>query len=309
MAPRSDPRAVAALLFGAAAIGFAPILARLTETGPSAAAFWRLAFAVPLLAVLAFRRSQPGAAPSRWAVAAGVFFALDMAFWHYGLVFTSVANATVLTNLTPVVVTVAAWLLFRERPKALFLAALALAIAGAVTMAMAKGSGGRGTNPPLGDLLSTVTALWYGGYFLCVRQARERSTASSVMFWSGVTGAPLLLIAALVLREGVWPASASGWMACVALGVMHVAGQGSIAWALGRLPMALAAVTVLVQPVVAAALGWLVFTERVTPVQAVGAVILLAGVVLAQVSARATQKKGAEPVGPTPLSEKPSGAV
>jgi drug/metabolite transporter (DMT)-like permease len=286
---RSDPKAVAALVFGAAAIGFAPILARLTETGPAAAAFWRLAFAAPLLAALAFRPSQPAAAPSRWAIAAGVFFALDMACWHYGLVFTSVANATVLTNLTPVVVTVAAWLLFRERPRRLFVAALALAIAGAITMAMARGSGGRGTNPPLGDLLSAITALWYGGYFLCVRQARAGSTASSVMFWSGAAGAPLLLGAAFALGEGVWPDSRAGWAACAALGVMHVAGQGSIAWALGRLPTALASVTVLVQPVVAAGLGWLVFTEAVTPVQALGAATLLAGVILAQWSQRQTR--------------------
>ena len=286
---RSDPRAVAALLFGAAAIGFAPILARLTETGPAAAAFWRLAFAAPLLAALAFRPSQPAALPSRWAIAAGVFFAADMACWHYGLVFTSVANATVLTNLTPLVVTAAAWVLFRERPRRLFLAALALALAGAVTMALARGSGGRGTNPPLGDLLSAITALWYGGYFLCVRQARAGSTASSVMFWSGMAGAPLLLVAALALGEGVWPASGAGWAACAALGVMHVAGQGSIAWALGRLPTALASVTVLVQPVVAAALGWLIFTEAVTPVQGLGAAVLLFGVVLAQASQRQTR--------------------
>jgi drug/metabolite transporter (DMT)-like permease len=297
---RSDPRAVSALVFGAAAIGFAPILARLTETGPSAAAFWRLAFAAPLLALLAFRSSQPSAAPSRWAIAAGVFFALDMAFWHYGLVFTSVANATVLTNLTPVVVTVAAWLLLGERPKRLFVAALALAVGGAVVMATAKGSGGQGTNPPLGDMLSAVTALWYGGYFLCVRQAREGSTASSVMFWAGVTGAPLLLIAAFALGEDVLPASAAGWGACAALGLMHVAGQGSIAWALGRLPTALAAVTVLVQPVVAAVLGWLVFSERVTPVQGLGAATLLAGVVLAQASAARGKKKGAVPAETAP---------
>jgi drug/metabolite transporter (DMT)-like permease len=302
---RSDPRAVAALLFGATAIGFAPILARLAETGPAAAAFWRLLFALPLLAPLAFRRREERAPPSRWAVLAGVFFALDLAFWHYGLTLTSVANATTLTNLTPVVVTIAAWLLFGERPRRLFVAALLLAVGGAVVVALAKGSGGRGLNPPLGDLLSAITALWYGAYFVCVRQARVGGSASSVMFWSGAVGAPLLLLVAFALGEDVIPASAAGWAACVGLGLMHASGQGAIAWALGRLPTALAAVTVLVQPVVAAALGWLIFSERVTPVQGLGAAVLLAGVVLAQASAaraRAAKEKGAAPVGAAPLS-------
>lgn len=289
MASTPNLRALLVLIFGAAVIGFAPILARLTETGPAAAAFWRLAFAAPLLALLAFR---PGASeagqsvrPNIWAAGAGVMFALDLSFWHYGLRLTSVANATVLTNLTPVVVTVAAWIVFRERPRRLFVAALALAIGGAVVMAMAKGSGGQGANPPLGDTLSVITALWYGGYFLLVRRARDRFSAASIMFWTGAVGAPLLLLAALVLREDLQPDTAAGWAACAGLGLVHVAGQGSIAWALGRLPTALASVTVLVQPVVAAAAGWALFAEAVTPGQGLGAAVLLAGVLLAQVSA------------------------
>jgi drug/metabolite transporter (DMT)-like permease len=68
--------------------------------------------------------------------------------------------------------------------------------------------------------------------------------------------------------------------------VVHVAGQGSIAWALGRLPPATASVTVLVQPVVASGLGWLVFNELFSAWQGVGAVVALAGVVLAQWSSR-----------------------
>jgi drug/metabolite transporter (DMT)-like permease len=67
-----------------------------------------------------------------------------------------------------------------------------------------------------------------------------------------------------------------------------VAGQGSIAWALGRLPPATASVTVLVQPVVAAVLGWLIFNELLSPWQIGGAAIALAGVVIAQFSARPT---------------------
>jgi drug/metabolite transporter (DMT)-like permease len=299
---RTDLRALAVLTFGAAVIGLAPIGARLTETGPAAGAFWRLLFAAPFLALLAFRPAAraggQGVRLNRWAAGAGLLFAMDMAFWHYGLTLTSVANATVLTNLTPVVVTAAAWILFRERPRRLFLAALGLAVCGAVLMAAAKGSGGRGTDPTLGNTLSVITALWYGGYFLFVRQARRSHTASSVMFWTGVVGAPLLLAAALVLREDLVPETAAGWAACAGLALVHVAGQGSIAWALGRLPTALAAVTVLVQPVVAAGIGWLVFSERISLIQALGAAVLLAGVVLAQLSART--KTGGAPDGAPP---------
>ncbi|MEJ0065988.1 MAG: EamA family transporter [Caulobacteraceae bacterium] len=94
--------------FGALVIGTTPILVRLAACGPAAAGFWRLAFATPLLALMAGGRGAGEiGGPSRAMVLAGVFFALDLACWHYGIRYTSVANATVLPNLTPVLVTLA----------------------------------------------------------------------------------------------------------------------------------------------------------------------------------------------------------
>ncbi|HEY9235871.1 MAG TPA: EamA family transporter, partial [Phenylobacterium sp.] len=62
--------------------------------------------------------------------------------------------------------------------------------------------------------------------------------------------------------------------------------QGSIAWALGRLPAATASVVVLIQPVVAAILGWMLFAEAMTPLQMAGGMLALFGVVLAQAASR-----------------------
>lgn len=278
-------RALAVLAFGAAVIGATPILARMTETGAAAAGFWRVFLALPALALMAGRGGAGLGGPHPMAVVAGVMFALDLGFWHYGVRLTSVTNATVLTNLTPVLVTLFGWVVLRQRPHALFLAALAGAVAGAGLMALESRSG-PGPNPPLGDLLSAITAVWYGGYFLAIAAGRRTQTAGSLMLWSGIVSAPLLLVAALLLGERIVPAGAAGWAACLGLAAVHVAGQGSIAWAMGRLPAALASVVALVQPVVAAVLGWLLFAEAVTPLQAAGAAVLLLSVVLAQRGAR-----------------------
>jgi len=277
--------ALAVLVFGACVIGLSPILVRLTETGPAAAGFWRLVFALPLLAIMTRRASGPLGRPSRIALVAGVVFALDLGFWHYGIRYTSVTNATVLSNLTPVVVTLFAWAFLKQRPRPLFLLAVAVAVAGAWIMAMEKG-GGPGLDPPLGNALSVTTALWYALYFLAIGEGRRTEAASRLMFWSSAVGAPLLLIASRLLGEPLFPASGAGWAACVGLGLMHVAGQGSIAWAMGRLPTPTASVVVLVQPVVAAWLGWMLFAEAIGPYQAAGAAVALAGVVLAQWASR-----------------------
>ena len=279
-------RAVLALLIGACVIGVAPILVRLADAGPAAIGFWRLTFSLPLLALLASRTGGGVGTPFRLGTLAGIAYALDLGFWHYGIANTSVGKATVLTNLTPVVVTAVAWIFLKQRPARLFLVAVALAVAGAWIMAVSKGLGSVGPNPALGDALSVATAFWYALYFIAVGAARRSASAARVMFWSSLTGAPLLFGAGLLLGERVLPASGGGWAACLGLGVVHVAGQGSIAWALGRLPASVAAVTVLVQPVVAALLGWVLFDELFSAWQTVGAAVALTGVVLAQWASR-----------------------
>ncbi len=274
--------ALAALVFGACAIGFAPIFVRLTETGPAAAGFWRLFLALPFLALMALRDGEGvKTPPSRMMLLAGLFFAADLSFWHYGVKFTSVANATVLTNLSPVIVTVCAWFLFRERPGKIFVGGLTLAIVGAAVMAFAADHG-QAINAPLGDTLSLFTAVWYAFYFLAMRRARQGAGASRAMFWSTLVSTPILLLVALAFGEDIIPAGPGGWWACIGLAAVHVIGQGSIAWALGRLPASIASVVVLAQPVVAAVVGWILFREILTPIQIIGGFMTLAGVVIAQ---------------------------
>jgi drug/metabolite transporter (DMT)-like permease len=283
---RDDTRlAIAALVGGALVIALAPILVRLAACGPAAAGFWRLAFATPLLALMTAGGRVGGAGrPSPMMALAGVAFALDLGCWHYGIRYTSVANATVLPNLTPVVVTVAGWLFLKERPRPLFLVGMAAAVGGAVLMAEAapSASGQGGALAHLGDALSASTALWYALYFLAIRSARQAHSTLRVMLWSCLVGAPLLLAAAFALGEPILPATALGWAAVAGLGLVHVFGQGSIAWALGRLPASTASVTVLVQPVAAAALAYVLFGEGLTLLQAGGGALALIGVVLAQ---------------------------
>ena len=295
----SRAAALIVLVLAAMVLGLAPILVRLSDAGPAAAGFWRFAFALPWLLVMTARPGGEGIGrPSNWMLLAGGMLVFDLGFWHYSITLTSVANATTLTNLTPVVVTLVGWWLFRERPRALFLVALAAAIAGAVTMSLGA-DGGQGSNPSLGDVFAAFTAVWYAGYFIAVKGARDRHSAGRVMLWSTAIAAPGLLLAAFVLGEQVLPGSWGGWAACAGLGLVHVLGQGGVAWSLGRLPTALTAVTVLIQPIAAAVLGWLLFGETLTVVQAIGGAVVLAAIVLAQWSS--VKKKGAEADAPAPL--------
>jgi drug/metabolite transporter (DMT)-like permease len=276
------------LVLGAATIGFAGILARLTETGPAAGALWRLLFALPaLLAIhLMIRRNNADIAGRgmKLGLLAGLLFAGDLACWHYGLAMTSVANATVLANLSPIVVALMAWWLLAERPRPVFALGVLVGVAGACGMALFADHAER-PGSLMGDALSAATAFWYGLYMLAVNAARRFVTAATVMFWSTLSGIPVMLAAAFAMGEAVMPASASGWLACIGLGFVHVIGQGAIAWALGRLRATLASVVILVQPVVAAIAGAWLFDESLAALQIASGALALTGVVIARSAA------------------------
>jgi len=125
--------AVLALLAGATAIAFAPILVRVSETGPVSTAFWRVALSLPLLWGWLFARHAGAAAPrGRLAplALAGLFFAGNLGVWHTSLKLTSVANSTLLVNMAPAFVALGAWLLLAEPVGALQAAGGAAVLAG-----------------------------------------------------------------------------------------------------------------------------------------------------------------------------------
>jgi drug/metabolite transporter (DMT)-like permease len=282
----SRPMAVAALLIGAAAIAFSPIFVRLSELGPVATAFYRLALGwIPIalwVAVTAGPRPRERRRPADHALLLlpGLFFALDLATWHWSITLTTVANATLLANLAPVFVTLGAWLLFGERFSQSFLVGLALALLGLLLLSGA--SIGRGGDYFLGDLLGLTTALFYGAYILSVSRLRRCFSASVIMLWSSVVGALLLLPVTWLSGEALSGLSVAGWLVLLGLAwFSHAAGQGSIAYALAHLPASYSSVLLITQPLFAAVIAWLLFGETLTPGQQLGALVVMAGIVLA----------------------------
>jgi len=64
--------------------------------------------------------------------------------------------------------------------------------------------------------------------------------------------------------------------------VSQVFGQSLIAFGLARLSVAFIAVSLLIQPLIAASLAWVFLNEAIGPIQGIGAVAVLAGILLAR---------------------------
>jgi drug/metabolite transporter (DMT)-like permease len=276
--------ALPALLVGATFIALSPIFVRLSDVGPTASAFWRVALAAPLLWPLLLFSNGTRRAPVSWRLflAAGLAFAGDLAFWHWSIRLTSVANSTLLANLAAPFVTLAVWLFWRQRPSATFAAGLGAALVG-VGM-LVHTSLAFSPTALVGDGFGVITALFYAAYILAVKELRDRGAATLfVMAVATTLTAVLLFPVALASGEALLPASASGWLVLVGLAwISHCAGQGLIAYSLAHLPAAFSSVSLLFQPVMAAIFAWVLLSEPLTPLQMAGGLVVLAGIYLAR---------------------------
>ena len=158
---------------------------------------------------------------------------------------------------------------------------LALALAG--TAAMVRASFALDGAHVLGDALGVATALFYTAYLLLLKRLRQSLSALAIMAWSTAITSVCLLPAAVVAGEALVAATWSGWAVLVAIAwVSHVGGQGLIAFALAHLPASFSSVALLVQPVSAAILAWILLGEALGGLQAVGAAVVIAGILVAR---------------------------
>ncbi len=281
-ARRANLIAIGALLLGATAIGTSALFVKVSETGPVATAFWRVFLALPLLWMWSSlgQRGHHGAgfANARGLmIACGLFFAGDLAVWHWSIMLTSVANSTLLANLAPIFVAFAAWLMFRRRPQRKFLAGLTVAVTG--MMLLIGGDFQLQGTELVGDALGVVTAMFYAGYQLTVTKLRERVATSTLMAWTGLITAIVLLPIALLTGEQMLPVSVMGWVKLAGLALIsQVAGQSLIAYAMAHLPATFSSVGLLFQPVMATLFAWLLLGEAVSALQLAGGITVLIGI-------------------------------
>jgi drug/metabolite transporter (DMT)-like permease len=302
--PRQIFLGTIALLLGASCIALAPIMVKLSPLGPQASAFWRLTFALPALALWAALESKHKArqvptsgeaiqSPARfpWFLLAlsGFLFAGDLATWHAGIVRTSAANATFLSNLTPIVVVFITWLTTRKLPKRAYWVAVGVAVLG--SLMLSGGAPGSDREHLLGDGLSALTSVWYGFYILAIAKLRENYGAGTIMLGSSAVAALICLVVTWFSGEALW-VDLDGrtwfavWWPLIVLGfAAQVGGQGLLAVGFGLVPAHIGSVLILWQPVLVTLLGWVMLNEALMPLQLVGGACVLFGVWLARRSA------------------------
>jgi drug/metabolite transporter (DMT)-like permease len=229
------------------------------------------------------------------AFLSGTLLAIHFAAWITSLAYTSVASSVVLVTTTPLFVALFSPFTLKEPLARLVTAGLVLASIGGVLVGLSDTCALQGFQmscPPLadfvrgqaflGDLLALAGAIAAAGYVIIGRNLRAKLSLTSYVF--SVYGIAALVLILWMLAAGHipfgYPLTAYGWFILLAL-VPQLVGHSSFNWALGYLSAAFVSITLLGEPVGSTILAYFLLDERPTILKIFGAILILAGILVA----------------------------
>jgi drug/metabolite transporter (DMT)-like permease len=259
-------------------------MVRAVTAGPITISLYRLWMAVPVTLLVA----RLSGASITWRVLRqsllpAVCFLVTILAGFASFQQTSIANATLIPALQPVLVLVVAGRLFGERVGRRDLALGGTSLAGiAMVVLAAAGSGGASL---VGDLFAVVNLVAFTAYFLAIKHRRTagvEATAllSGVMIWGAILVTPI----ALLSSEDLGAISGSDWFWLVLMVLVPgTLGHGLVNWAQRYVDVTVSSLMLLASPVVSTIGAWIFYDQALNKVQVAGAVVViasLAGIVL-----------------------------
>jgi len=252
----------------------------ITELGALSVVFWRMwIYTFIGLTCLKVRGTPLRPSSIRVSLKGGIALGADIMLFFTSIRLTTVANATVIASLQPILMLMIAGRLFGERPRQADWALAGVALTG-VGLVM-FGSSGRPEWSASGDLLSVLTLVAWTLYFVFSKLTRSKIDSAQY------TGATALISAVFATPFAVFSGqvfdmpSSSAWLWLVILSI----GPGFTShmlmnWALGNIPAWFASTLTLAIPVSSTLLAWWFLDETVVGWQFIGMGVVLSALAM-----------------------------
>jgi drug/metabolite transporter (DMT)-like permease len=271
------------LAVGIVGLGFSAIFVAWAAAPGAVTSLYRMAIAVILLAFPAIKRlrsRRPLPMISvRYALLAGVFFALDLGLWASGVVIGGATDPTLLANTAPAWVGIGAMLIYQQRLGRPFWLGLLVAFGGSSLVLGIDAL--RSVSLGWGSLLGLMAGVFYGAYILVTEHGRKGLDSLSFFWISGLTSTLVLLAYVLAARLPLVGYPPRAYLSFLGLGLLtQTIGYLAINYALGYLPATLVSPTLLAQPVLTALLAGPLLGEQIGSWQAVAGLGVLAGILI-----------------------------
>lgn len=282
----SRAQVLAALLAGLMAFGFAPILVRFApNTSPLVLVVYRTGFAAVLLFPfwLWMRSTEQRAGKPRerlWIALSGVCLGLHFTCWISSLYYTSVASASVLVTIHPILMIMVERLWYKRSFATTTWIGVILAFAGSVLLGITDSQVAQHFPDPLfGNFLAVSAAVIFVVYLLIGQQIRKKREWIDYVFPVYFYAAAACLVIALALGKDLSNISTVGVWAGLGLAVgPQILGHGSMNYAVKFISPTLLSTMVLVEPVFASVMAFFLFDELPPLASIVAMAITLVGV-------------------------------
>ncbi|MEX0724225.1 MAG: DMT family transporter [Gracilimonas sp.] len=219
---------------------------------------------------------------SKWMALAGIALGLHFTLWTSSLFFTSVASASVLVTIHPIMLIVAERALFKMKFAPTVWIGVFVAFSGSVLLGYSDFSGeSTFANPVLGNAMAFTAAAIFAVYFLIGRKVRQnRSWLGYVFPVYGYAAATCMVI--LLIIEG-FPTNIDPivfWIG-IALAVgPQLMGHGSLNYAVKYVSPTLLSTLILTEPIFATILAFFIIGELPAALSFLAIFITLVGVML-----------------------------
>jgi len=277
------------LIAGLLTFGFAPILVRYaTDVEPLTLAALRTFFAILFLVPFwiakksSYQKLKTDGARPILLIAAGICLGLHFTLWIGSLHYTSVASASVLVTIHPVMLIVAESILFKKRFKALVWIGVCIAFSGSVLLGISDNTyAGQFPNALFGNALAFMAAVIFVIYFLIGRSIRQNTEWIDYVFNVYLYAAITCIILTLIWVGGVPYISLSAIWIGIALAIgPTIMGHGAMNYAVKYVTPTLLSTLILTEAVIAAIAAYFIFNEVPSNFSIIAMLIIMMGVTI-----------------------------
>lgn len=285
---KNENKYIAIQLLGVAFLASAGIWVKLSSVGPISQGFYRMLLTIVMMLPFTYK-SLRNVTKKQFIIAflGGLCLGADVLFWNLALMKTSVADCSLMVNLTVFIVSPISFFLFKEKIKKEFVVASIIAFVGVVMVIFSAATGYNGQSSIYGNLLAMGASVAYSGYVLFIYRVRDGLNNRAVVLIS-TFGAMIFLLAGMIPVEGfTLPPNGREWIIIILYAVCgQILGQGLVSMCLGKLNATLVTVLSLTSIGISAVYAYIIFGELLMPVELMGMIITIIGVFLAKQSSQ-----------------------
>lgn len=254
------------------------IFVKMSKIPPIATGFYRILFAMPLLVLFSkFNKEKITKDKISYMFLSGILLGLALILWNFSFKLTSVANATLLANMVPFTIIPISYFMYNKRFNKNFYFGLGITLIGLIALVLGKSE--ISESGFIGDGLALITSVFYGLFLFMVSKLRETISSRTISLISSL-GSLCTLFVAMVITEGFsYPRNWKEIIPLLGLSILsHVLGQGLLSYSIGKLEVSMSSVLVLIQPVIAAILSFVIFREVLSIQEILGMIIVILGI-------------------------------